>query len=81
MSLTTMRSRMYGIVPTIESIFAGTVQPDRLFVFLSNHSHLLDAGVSEYDVRQHEIMTLCRKWPVLLTPSSLSTQSSSLCRH
>lgn len=63
-SMTSIRSRLSGVAPTIESIFLGTLKPDRLFVLLSNQSHLLDSGVSRDEILSHPIAELARKWPL-----------------
>ena len=63
-SLTSISGRLYGIIPTIQSIFAGTVTPTRLFVFLSSEPFLLDQGISETAIRNHEIMNLTRIFPI-----------------
>jgi hypothetical protein len=45
-SLTTIHSRIYGIVKTIESIISGAVLPDHIYIFVSKDPHLLDLGVT-----------------------------------
>lgn len=63
-SMTTIRSRLYGIAPTVQSIFAGSLKPTRLFVLLSNESFLLDEGVPPHLLLRHEIVRLARLYPI-----------------
>lgn len=63
-SMTTIHSRLDGVAPTIESIFRGTLLPDRLFLLLSTEGHLLDTGVSRDEILSHPVAELARRFPL-----------------
>jgi hypothetical protein len=56
-SVTTIRSRIYGLASTIQSIITGSVLPDHIVIYVSEEPYLLDEGISSEDIAQ-EIDTL-----------------------
>lgn len=60
-SMTTMSSRIGKVHHTIRSIFEGLIIPDRLYLFISRESFLLDKGIANESAVPAELQSIVRE--------------------